>query len=161
MATPGILGVYKDQSIQYGHKHHLDFGSLKDVPEEYSWDPPETQEYCPGHREVCVPVIDLEAPNARELIGRACKTWGAFQVINHGVPQRVLDGVEREQMRLFSLPSHQKLKAARTPDGVTGYGPARISSFFPKLLWSEGFTIFGSPVEHARQLWPHDYKTFW
>ena len=33
-------------------------------------------------------------------------------------------------------------------------GSARISSFFPKLMWSEGFSIMGSPVEHASQLWP-------
>ncbi|TKY54923.1 Gibberellin 3-beta-dioxygenase 1 [Spatholobus suberectus] len=31
----------------------------------------------------------------------------------------------------------------------------RISSYFSKLLWSEGFTIMGSPAEHATKLWPH------
>ncbi|KAK4374750.1 hypothetical protein RND71_005427 [Anisodus tanguticus] len=54
----------------------------------------------------------------------------------------------------------QKLKASRSPEGVTGYGVARISSFFSKLMWSEGFTIVGSPIEHARQPWPKDYKKF-
>ncbi|KAF5934753.1 hypothetical protein HYC85_025882 [Camellia sinensis] len=55
----------------------------------------------------------------------------------------------------------QKLRAMRSPDGLTGYGVARIAPFFPKLMWSEGFSAVGSPEEHARQLWPHDYTTFW
>ncbi|KAF5726903.1 hypothetical protein HS088_TW22G00588 [Tripterygium wilfordii] len=58
---------------------------------------------------------------------------------------------------LFSLPHETKLKAARSPDGISGYGLARISSFFSKLMWSEGFTIVGSPLEHFQQLWPQDY----
>ncbi|CAB4303224.1 unnamed protein product [Prunus armeniaca] len=32
--------------------------------------------------------------------------------------------------------------------------------FFQKLMWSEGFTIFGSPLDHFRQLWPQDYNKF-
>nr|UXL73235.1 2-oxoglutarate-dependent dioxygenase GA 3-oxidase [Jasminum sambac] len=55
---------------------------------------------------------------------------------------------------------HQKLKAARPAVGVAGYGVARISSFFPKLMWSEGFTIIGSQLEHATKLWPNDFQNF-
>ncbi|MCE3216343.1 gibberellin 3-beta-dioxygenase [Datura stramonium] len=83
-----------------------------------------------------------------------------------GVPMKLQHIIEilltiwKRPKRLFSLPLQQKLKAARSPDGIAGYGVARISSFFSKLMWSEGFTIFGSPLEHARQLWPHDYNLF-
>ncbi|KAE8705125.1 Gibberellin 3-beta-dioxygenase 1 [Hibiscus syriacus] len=51
-----------------------------------------------------------------------------------------------------------ELKAARSPDGVSGYGFARISSFVCKLMWSEGFTVLGPPDEQFRQLWPHGYS---
>lgn len=161
MPAPRVLDAYKDKSSHYTHRKHLDFQSVDEVPDAYAWGPLEDQDgpMGPG-QEPSVPIVDLEDPNAQDLIGCACKTWGAFQVINHGVPQRVLDEVENAGRSLFSLPLQQKLKAARAPDGVTGYGPARISSFFPKLLWSEGFTIFGSPVDHARQLWPQDYGKF-
>ncbi|KAE8709044.1 Gibberellin 3-beta-dioxygenase 1 [Hibiscus syriacus] len=137
---------------------HPDFTSLQELPDSYAWnhqpdyDYPSSSDYAES-----VPNIDLNDPNALQAIGHACKTWGVFQVINHGVPIGLFDMVEATSRTLFSLPVNQKLKAARSPDGVSGYGFARISSFFSKLMWSEGFTIVGSPDEHFRQLWPHDY----
>nr|UXX33601.1 gibberellin 3-beta-dioxygenase [Citrullus lanatus]UXX33602.1 gibberellin 3-beta-dioxygenase [Citrullus lanatus]UXX33603.1 gibberellin 3-beta-dioxygenase [Citrullus lanatus]UXX33604.1 gibberellin 3-beta-dioxygenase [Citrullus lanatus]UXX33605.1 gibberellin 3-beta-dioxygenase [Citrullus lanatus] len=104
-----------------------------------------------------VPLIDLSLPNAPELIRNAFQTWGAFQVINHGVPISLLDSMESTVDALFNLPSPQKLKATRPPDGLSGYGVARISPFFPKRMWSEGFTLVGSPLEHFKKLWPQDY----
>ncbi|CAI0474487.1 unnamed protein product [Linum tenue] len=134
---------------------------LKELPDSYQWsadqDRPEPE---PAHHEP-VPVIDLSDPNALEEIGHACTTWGVFQVVNHGVPAAVLDRMEDVAKSFFSLPAHQKLKAARSPDGISGYGLARISSFFPKLMWSEGFTMVGSPLEHFHTIWPHHYTRFW
>ncbi|WVZ07769.1 hypothetical protein V8G54_021115 [Vigna mungo] len=104
-----------------------------------------------------VPVIDLNDQNASNLIGHACRTRGVYQVLNHGVPITLLHDIQHLGETLFSLPSHHKHIAAHSPDGVDGYGLARISSFFPKLMWSEGFTIVGSPLEHFRQLWPQYY----
>ncbi|GFQ02982.1 gibberellin 3-beta-dioxygenase 1 [Phtheirospermum japonicum] len=74
--------------------------------------------------------------------------------------QRACSTRSSRRERAVFAPPHQKLQAARQPGDVSGYGLARISSFFPKLMWSEGFTIAGSPIEHARLLWPDDYQTF-
>ncbi|KAJ8452017.1 hypothetical protein Cgig2_016598 [Carnegiea gigantea] len=136
--------------------HPLDFYSLKELPESYRWGPLDD----PNGSTEPVPIINLDDPNARELIGHACKSWGVFQITNHGIPKRVLNDMEGTGKSLFGLPARQKLKAARPQDGVSGYGPARISAFFPKRMWSEGFTILGSPLQHARQLWPNDYRKF-
>lgn len=147
--------------IHFQHKH-LDLSSVKELPESHAWTSlPHKGPSTLTTAEYSVPVIDLSNPNARELVGHACKTWGLFQVTNHGIPTNLLDDIESAGRSLFALPIQQKLKAARSPDGVSGYGVARISSFFPKRMWSEGFTIFGSPLQHARQLWPHDYHQFW
>ncbi|KAF7116961.1 hypothetical protein RHSIM_RhsimUnG0009900 [Rhododendron simsii] len=129
------------------HRHVLDFTSLKELPESHAWssldspssnNPPTAADSSVSES---VPLIDLDDPKAQELVGRACKTWGAFQVKNHGIETSLLDRIESTGKSLFSLPTHQKLKAARAADGVSGYGVARISSFFSKLMWSEGFTI--------------------
>ncbi|CAH9147063.1 unnamed protein product [Cuscuta epithymum] len=144
----------------------LDLNSVKELPESHAWTTLSSSDASAASTGESIPVIDLGgrqkgAAGAGELIGRACKTWGAFQVKNHGISQDLLDRIESAGKSLFSLPLHQKLKAARSPvDGVSGYGVARISCFFPKRMWSEGFTIVGSPLEHARLLWPHDYSTF-
>ncbi|KAK2645801.1 hypothetical protein Ddye_020996 [Dipteronia dyeriana] len=60
-----------------------------------------------------------------------------FQVTNRGVPKQVI-GCE-----------------------ITGYGLPRISTFFSKLFWSEGFSIMGSPLHHARQLRPNHHFNFY
>ncbi|XP_051134780.1 gibberellin 3-beta-dioxygenase 1 [Andrographis paniculata] len=138
----------------------LDLYSIKELPETHAWGP---DDHTPD--DTCddletVPFIDLADENAPDLIGRACKTWGVFQVVNHNVSKNLLDQVEFAGNHLFSLPLHQKLRAARPPNGVAGYGVARISSFFPKLMWSEGFTIDDSLVDYARLLWPDDYQHF-
>lgn len=136
-----------------------DFSSLQELPDSYTW----TQHGDDlDHSAISesVPMVDLSDPNSMSLIGHACKTWGVFQVINHGIPSTHFDKMESVTDSLFSLPSHQKLKASRSPDSPSGYGVARIASFFPKQFWSEGFTILGSPVEHFRKLWPQDYVEY-
>ncbi|KAJ0744239.1 putative gibberellin 3-beta-dioxygenase [Helianthus annuus] len=142
------------------NQKHLDLNSMKELPESHAWlsldELPSYSSSTPDQ----VPVINLKDPNAMELVGHACKTWGVFQVTNHGVPTNVLEQMEAAGRKLFALPMQQKLKAARSPNGVSGYGVARISAFFHKLMWSEGFTIVGSAYEHARKLWPNRYNRF-
>ncbi|XP_047332138.1 gibberellin 3-beta-dioxygenase 1-like [Impatiens glandulifera] len=147
---------------------HLDLSSMKELPESHRWSPSRRdlpRKNVDNYRlrnasTASVPVIDLYDPNAMKLVGHACRTWGVFQVTNHCVSSSSLDAIESFGRSLFSLPLSQKLKTTRTPQGIAGYGMARISPFFRKLMWSEGFTIFGSPIDHARLLWPQDYMKF-
>ncbi|XP_062023290.1 gibberellin 3-beta-dioxygenase 1-like [Rosa rugosa] len=153
-----------DAFQSHPHKHYpADFNSLHELPDSYAWTH-QLDEYpsldSSFGSELCVPIIDLTHQNVLKLIGHACKTWGVFQVTNHGIPEKLLHDIESTCRSLFSLPVQQKLKAARPADGISGYGIHRISSFFQKLMWSEGFTIAGSPLEHFRQLWPQDYNKF-
>ncbi|KAE7997403.1 hypothetical protein FH972_002043 [Carpinus fangiana] len=157
-----LSDAFRAHPVDLYHKH-LDFNTLRELPDSHAWTQLEDHHHPSSGESFAgetVPVIDLNDPNALNLIGHACKTWGVFQVTNHGVSQELLDDIEGAGRSLFSLPVQQKLKAARSPDGVSGYGFARISSFFPKLMWSEGYTIVGSPVEQFRQLWPQDYSKF-
>lgn len=160
---PSLSEAYRAHPVHVNHKHP-DFNSLQELPESYTWTHLDDHTLINSNNTMkesanssSVPVIDLNDPNASKLIGHACKTWGVYQVVNHGIPISLLDEIQWLGQTLFTLPSHQKLKAIRSPDGVSGYGLARISSFFPKLMWSEGFTIVGSPLDHFRQLWPQDY----
>ncbi|XP_026659459.2 uncharacterized protein LOC103704193 isoform X1 [Phoenix dactylifera] len=149
-------------TLRLHHPRHFDFESIREVPDSHAWpdlhDHPSVEPSGPDS----VPVVDLDSPDAVLLVGRACQEWGVFQVTGHGIPTDLLDRLESQIRRLFSLPTHQKLKAARSPGDIAGYGLAPISSFFPKLMWSEGFTIAGSPFEHARKLLPKEYcAEFW
>eukprot|EP00253_Pinus_taeda_P010360 PITA_10360 len=138
-----------------------------EIPDSYLWSEEDRPIEQPGDcgENGTVPVIDLQLEqNNQEAqiihqIGRACEK-GYFLVVNHGISQKLLDGMENYGRQLFSLPLEQKLKAERNPDGTSGYGVARIASFFNKSMWSEGFTWVRSPEEDAKTLWPQDYRKF-
>lgn len=138
---------------------HFQLDSASEVPETHSWpadDHPVSADPFPA--------IDLADPNATAKLIRTCEVWGAFQITasgSHGVPIELLDRLEAQLLRLFSLPIEQKLKAAQSKDSVFGYGIVPIANFFSKRMWSEGFTFAGSPLEHARKLWPDDFSQFW
>ncbi|KAK7294144.1 hypothetical protein RJT34_17027 [Clitoria ternatea] len=155
---PSLSEAYLSHPVHLHHKHQ-DFNSLQELPDSYAWTQVDEHHSCNNYRQG-VPVVDLNDPNAQKLIGHACQTWGVFQVVNHGIPMSLFSDIQRVGFDLFSLPLHQKLKAARSPNGVSGYGRARISCFFSKLMWSECFTILESPLHHFLQLWPHHYSKY-
>lgn len=153
---------YKNNPLHLKHIIPLDFKTALKLPDSHAWTLPDHPMADPLTH-AAVPVIDLGSPQAATLIRQACEKWGAFQVTNHGIPIKLLNQVEFQTRRLFALPANQKLLAGRSPEDFTGYGLPRFSTFFSKLMWTEGFTIMGSPLDHARQLWPHEYDhiNFW
>ncbi|KAL0429817.1 UNVERIFIED_CONTAM: Gibberellin 3-beta-dioxygenase 1 [Sesamum radiatum] len=163
MSLPVLSDAFRAHPLNLNHKV-IDLTSVEILPDSHAWTC-EANKYktsCGGDisNSESIPIINLNDENAIELIRLACKTWGVFQVVNHNVPENLIDEVELAGGRLFSLPMDRKLMVERTPNAVSGYGMARISSFFSKSMWSEGFTIVGSPLKHAAKLWPHDYHKF-
>ncbi|GMG99031.1 hypothetical protein Nepgr_000871 [Nepenthes gracilis] len=153
--------VYKDHPLSLHEITPFDFNSVQlPVPDSHAWPPSSHPVVSPNEQLSSIPVVDLRDHDAVEVIRRGCETWGVFQVVNHGVTQQLVEEVESQTRRLFSLPLRQKMAALRTPGGSTGYGVARITPFFSKLMWHEGFTIIGSSADHAGKLWPDDYLGF-
>ncbi|WOH10735.1 hypothetical protein DCAR_0730205 [Daucus carota subsp. sativus] len=141
---------------------YLDLNSIKELPESHTWTSLQDDcTDCLSNESESLPIIDLNDPDVLALVRHACETWGVLQVKNHGVSLRLLEDMEAATTKLFSLPIEQKLKVSlSSSNDISGYRLPKISPFFPKLMWREGFTIFGSPVEHAVKLWPQDYKPF-
>ncbi|XP_030528597.1 gibberellin 2-beta-dioxygenase-like [Rhodamnia argentea] len=71
-----------------------------------------------------VPIVDLSRPDAGAAVVRACQEFGFFKVVNHGVPPDVVDRLEDEAARFFSLPQSEKDNAG--PPDPFGYGSKRI-----------------------------------
>ncbi|KAJ6820471.1 putative gibberellin 3-beta-dioxygenase 2-3 [Iris pallida] len=138
---------------------HLNFfESVREVPDSHLW----TVDDHPTSKHESVPVIDLSGPTAMAQLMEACEKWGAFQIVGHGIPDVLLDRFQAQLDRLFSLPAERKELAAqeRCSDGLSGFGRIPIASFFSKEMWTEGFTIVGSPAEQARKMWPDDPHQF-
>ncbi|PKA46784.1 Gibberellin 3-beta-dioxygenase 1 [Apostasia shenzhenica] len=137
----------------------FDLYSARHIPESHTW----ASSYLYDHPIAAadfVPTIDISRPDAASLIGAACRCWGMFLATGHRVPAALLGSVESQTRRLFSLPLHRKLRAASHPGSISGYGRPPLSSFFPKLMWSEGFTLAGDPTDIVSNLWPGDHSLF-
>ncbi|KAM3744331.1 hypothetical protein ACB098_06G044900 [Castanea mollissima] len=63
-----------------------------------------------------LPLINLSQLNLEQLgrdkcikeIAQAARQWGFFQVVNHGVPQEILNNLQYEQKMVFHLPFEKK-----------------------------------------------------
>ncbi|XVE54341.1 hypothetical protein DITRI_Ditri03aG0072400 [Diplodiscus trichospermus] len=137
----------------------LDFNNVSELPDSHAWTLDDNGPIDPFTQET-FPFIDFAKPDVVNLVRDACEKWASFQIINHGIPVSFLSEIESQTRRLFSLPTERKLLVLRPPGTITGYDSPRMSSFHPKLLWTEGFSMIGSPVEFASQLWPEDHAKF-
>ncbi|KAK1362989.1 Gibberellin 3-beta-dioxygenase 1 [Heracleum sosnowskyi] len=149
-------------TLPQSQNQYLDLNSIKELPESYTWTSLQDDcTDCLATDTESLSIIDLNDPDVLALVRHACKTWGVLQIRNHGISLKLLENMEAAASKLFSLPMEQKLKVSpSSTNDTSGYRLPTISPFFPKLMWREGFTIFGSPVEHALKLWPHDSKSF-
>lgn len=71
-----------------------------------------------------VPVIDISQLNHADTLAEldtACREWGFFQVINHGIPQNAIDKMMNETQSFFAQPLEQKRKISRTRDNPWGF----------------------------------------
>ncbi|KAJ1430554.1 Oxoglutarate/iron-dependent dioxygenase [Sesbania bispinosa] len=106
-----------------------------------------------------VPVIDLSKLLSQDLrepelkqLHYACKDWGFFQLINHGVSTSLLENVKAGAQEFFNLPMEEKKKFGQKEGDVEGYGQAFVVSDEQKLDWADMFFMFTLPP-HKRK--PH------
>ena len=78
-----------------------------------------------------VPVIDLgevfhdyssnAALTVIDQIAEACKTWGFFQVVNHGIASTQIEEVWNQTHALFALPIEEKFELERSKKNPWGF----------------------------------------
>ncbi|XP_043715025.1 flavonol synthase/flavanone 3-hydroxylase-like [Telopea speciosissima] len=74
-----------------------------------------------------IPTVDFRDPDQENLVRRisdASKEWGIFQVVNHGIPNEVIEKLQKVGREFFQLPEEEKEAVARKPGSSTneGYG---------------------------------------
>lgn len=61
-----------------------------------------------------VPVIDLSGERRREEVVReikeACEKWGLFQMVNHGIPNGLMEKVLEAIVEFHEQPKEEKMK---------------------------------------------------
>ncbi|XP_039140975.1 probable 2-oxoglutarate-dependent dioxygenase At5g05600 [Dioscorea cayenensis subsp. rotundata] len=67
------------------------------------------------------PAIPNEISSLIAAIGAACRDWGFFQVINHGVDPQLLERIQKAVVEFFALPAEEKRKVKRDEVNPLGY----------------------------------------
>ncbi|XP_017641322.1 protein SRG1-like [Gossypium arboreum] len=109
-----------------------------------------------GDQVLEIPVIDMQRLDSEESMNSeihkldfACKEWGFFQLVNHGVSLRLLEKVKAELEEFFKLPMEEKKKLWQCPGDVEGFGQAFVVSEGQKLDWCDLFNMLTHPL-HLR-----------
>ncbi|XP_050231000.1 codeine O-demethylase-like [Mercurialis annua] len=101
-----------------------------------------------------VPIIDmsklLSEESELDKFHNACKDWGFFQLINHGVSESLVETMKIEAKNLFNLPSDEKKKFASVNGEVEGYGQLFVVSEEQKLDWCDVLSLTTIPI-HLRK----------
>ncbi|GAY55009.1 hypothetical protein CUMW_161100 [Citrus unshiu] len=105
------------------------------------------------------PVIDMQSLLSEESVDSelanldfACREWGFFQLVNHGVSLALVDKVKKEIQEFFNLSMEEKKKYWQYPGEVEGFGQAFVVSEEQRLDWGDLFFMTTLPV-HLRK--PH------
>ncbi|OVA18943.1 Oxoglutarate/iron-dependent dioxygenase [Macleaya cordata] len=160
----GVVEYYKHSSMLVPSVQELAKQSLAEIPPRYvrpDQDPPivsESDDVSITTRVQAVPVIDLQSLLSPEPIRdleleklhSACKEWGFFQLVNHGVNSSLVEKVKSEVHKFFKLPMEAKKKYWQEEGEVEGFGQAFVVSKEQKLDWADMFFMVTLP--------PHDRK---
>ncbi|XP_062087254.1 protein SRG1-like [Humulus lupulus] len=82
----------------------------------------------------------------------ACKDWGFFQLVNHGISSCLVEKIKKEVEELFKLPIEEKKKLWQIPGEVEGFGQAFVVSEHQKLDWNDIFFLTTLPLSFRK---PH------
>ncbi|PHU06423.1 1-aminocyclopropane-1-carboxylate oxidase -like protein 1, partial [Capsicum chinense] len=116
-----------------------------------------------SNKKFSFPVVDLdgikEDPIKRKKIvqevGHASETWGFFQVINHGIPSRVLEEMKDGVIRFFEQDTEVK-KQWYTRDLTKEFTYNSNFDLFkaPVTNWRDTFTATIAPIPPNRDILP-------
>ncbi|KAK3227275.1 hypothetical protein Dsin_007137 [Dipteronia sinensis] len=107
-----------------------------------------------------IPLIDLskQSESIRCEIGRACREWGAFHVINHGVPLELLHQIRSVGRSFFEhCPMPEKLKYSCDSSSAAseGYGSKMLANDDSVLDWRDYFDHHTFPLARRNPShWP-------
>ncbi|TMX00595.1 hypothetical protein EJD97_000510 [Solanum chilense] len=128
---------------------------------------PESQRPCMSEvvdSDDLVPVIDMSSTDRNVIvhqIGEACRLYGFFQVINHGVSKKVMDDMLGVSHEFFKLPVEEKMKLYSDDPSKT----MRLSTSFNVKKetvhnWRDYLRLHCYPLDKYAPEWPSNPPSF-
>lgn len=100
-----------------------------------------------------IPVVDLEGlqlghGDCNKLLVQACKQWGLFRLVNHGVPPTLLSQLHNHARTIFSMPFESKQALITSPlsyfwgtPALTPTGATLSAGSAQNINWVEGLNV--------------------
>ncbi|CAM6085833.1 unnamed protein product [Calypogeia fissa] len=138
-------------------------GDAKRIPEQYVVK--EDERPTVSYKEWAdLPIIDFSElytneAGLAEKIGAACREWGFFQLVNHGIPHDKVQAFRAEGLKFFGLPAEVKNKMI-TDKNFCQYRANHLDKGLghTNLLWAESLAFKYKPVFNLDELlvkvWP-------
>jgi isopenicillin N synthase-like dioxygenase len=114
-----------------------------------------------------VPVIDVgglrtdHTERAIEEIAGACRDWGFFQVVNHGISEELIDDVWRQTRQFFRQSRDSKESILRTRENPWGYYNNELTKNQRDKKEVFDYTTEGTdPIYKSENRWPDSNDGF-
>ncbi|KAK9290599.1 hypothetical protein L1049_008770 [Liquidambar formosana] len=139
----------------------LSDSGINAIPERYIKRPSERpflNDASEDSSQVNIPLIDLQnafdEATLRE-VSDACRKWGFFQIVNHGVSSELMKRTREIWRDFFHLPAEVKQEYANSPTTYEGYGSRLGVEKGAILDWSDYFFLHYFPTSLRDQnKWP-------
>ncbi|KAL2336289.1 hypothetical protein Fmac_010735 [Flemingia macrophylla] len=111
-----------------------------------------------------IPIIDLQDPNHSHIvqsIAHACRNYGFFQIVNHGIPEEVVSKMVNVSKEFFRLPESERMKNySDDPSKAT-----RLSTSFNVKTekvsnWRDFLRLHCHPLQDYIHEWPTNPPSF-
>ncbi|GAV64907.1 2OG-FeII_Oxy domain-containing protein/DIOX_N domain-containing protein [Cephalotus follicularis] len=124
------------------------------IPSRYVKPPTERPSKNSDFSDANIPIIDISGfygdddnlrLNTLNKISMACREWGFFQVVNHGVSHDLMDRAREAWRQFFHLPLELKQVYANSPKTYEGYGSRLGVDKGAILDWSDYYFLHYLP----------------
>jgi len=108
-----------------------------------------------GNHDLSIPLVDFNCADTVSAVSDACREWGFFQVVNHGVSCELMRRAREDWRQFFHLPMEEKQTYANTPKTYEGYGSRLGIQKGAILDWGDYYFLHLLPLclkSHAK--WP-------
>ena len=102
-----------------------------------------------------LPVIDIadpEAPATARAIGAACRDWGFFQAVAHGVDPRLIARLQRQMRVFFAQPTAAKQAILRSAANPWGFYDRELTRHTPD--WKQIYDVGPASGDSIMPQWP-------
>ncbi|XP_010253753.1 PREDICTED: protein SRG1-like [Nelumbo nucifera] len=139
----------------------LSESGLSAIPTRYIKPPSERPSLNSGG-DANIPLIDLgsllnnlDDKTTLKQVSEACREWGFFQIVNHGVSPKLMHRTREVWRQFFHLPLEQKQVYANSPKTYEGYGSRLGVEKGAILDWGDYYFLHYLPlVLKDQNKWP-------